>query len=663
MAKMNVPESPRLYNTQYENLLGADFSCDPTECSKRRSPDCLNMISDNGGNPVKRLGWRTKYNINSGKILKLYIDGDITYAMATDGIYRVKDGASKKIIDKPIDKADIVKYQDKVYAFANGLYEISGDKLVDMMEDPYVPEVVISRLPNGTAGTFLESVNLFTPKRKISFLGNETDKQYNFVPANDMTEDQYKYVIADSIKVEVQDDKGVFKETTEFTKPATETVKGKAVDGSIKDFVVCAPYITFSAPHKPPIAGQDNVRVTYETFDATLEDNVMKGQYKELRQKILNSGIVKTHGYIAADRIFAVVDDTKIYFSDINEPAYFPDDNYITVGNDGRIVGLHRVARYLVAIKNDISTESTIYIISGEVFDDKTVFSVIPAIGGTGAISGESFGTLLDEPLFLSKTGIYAITNTLTTTEKVLKNRSTYLDKKLCKEPNLQNAVATVWNRYYILSVNGHGYILDGRKKSSDRNRNTDYAYEGYYWENINATCFFTHDNELWFGTADGKINKFNTDIEDITAYCDDGKEYQDNEGITLLKDGVAIPCYWKTPLDNDGAPQYYKTLNKKGTLVTLIPYDRSSVTVYLSKDGDSPVMIGYTPVDVFNWKVIDFSRFTFNANTAAQDVFLKKKVKKYKRLQMIFENNAIYEPFGIINIVKTYTVGNFAKR
>ena len=97
--------------------------------------------------------------------------------------------------------------------------------------------------------------------------------------------------------------------------------------------------------------------------------------------------------------------------------------------------------------------------------------------------------------------------------------------------------------------------------------------------------------------------------------------------------------------------------------MVTLIPYDRSSVTVYLSKDGDSPVMIGYTPVDVFNWKVIDFSRFTFNANTASQDVFLKKKVKKYKRLQMIFENNAIYEPFGIINIVKTYTVGNFAKR
>lgn len=99
-----------------------------------------------------------------------------------------------------------------------------------------------------------------------------------------------------------------------------------------------------------------------------------------------------------------------------------------------------------------------------------------------------------------------------------------------------------VWNRYYILAVNGHGYVLDGRKKSSEKRRNTDYVYEAYYWENIPATCFFTYADELWFGTADGRICKFNTDIDDITAYCDNGTEITDNDGKLLLEDGVAIP-------------------------------------------------------------------------------------------------------------------------
>ena len=108
--------------------------------------------------------------------------------------------------------------------------------------------------------------------------------------------------------------------------------------------------------------------------------------------------------------------------------------------------------------------------------------------------------------------------------------------------------------------------------------------------------------------------------------------------------------------------PQYFKTLNKKGNVLTLLPYDRSSVTISLSKDGNPPIEIGTWQMDIFNWKVIDFSRFTFNSNSSAQDAFLRKKVKKYKRLQVIFENDAIYEPFGIIGYTKTYSIGNFAK-
>ena len=42
-------------------------------------------------------------------------------------------------------------------------------------------------------------------------------------------------------------------------------------------------------------------------------------------------------------------------------------------------------------------------------------------------------------------------------------------------------------------------------------------------------------------------------------------------------------------------------------------------------------------------------------------DIFPKKKMKKYKRLQIIVENNK-NESFGVSEIVKSYTLGNYAK-
>ena len=147
MAKMNIPTSPTLHYTYYDDLLGADFSCDSTECNAKRSPDLLNMISDNGGNPVKRLGWRQKYSLGeTEKIIKLYIDDKALYAITTAGVYRVINGTVTKLIDKTIERAEIVKFDGKVYVFANGIYEI-GNTFKDVLEEAYVPETIISRKP------------------------------------------------------------------------------------------------------------------------------------------------------------------------------------------------------------------------------------------------------------------------------------------------------------------------------------------------------------------------------------------------------------------------------------------------------------------------------------------------------------------------------------
>ena len=635
------------------------------------------MISDNGGNPVKRLGWRVEASINCGKIHEIIFHEDNKseydplkkYIIGSNGVYAVvTKGGTQSIVamlPKAITSAKYFLFNSEVYAFVNGaLYKFEGVTATSIDDDVYVPEVTISKNPDGSGGESLYSINLLTPKRKFSFLGNSTDKTYYLYPENVRADDRYKYIVTSSVKVEILTN-GEWVETTEYSLSTNKVVTGKDVYGNIANFSVCEAYITFNKVHSPETPGADNVRITFAPFDNTADGDTKVGQYKEDRIDLLNSQACMTYGYSAVDRVFTVggIHRNRVYYSEVNKPTYFPDNNYIVVGHDSNgVVGLHRVSGYLAAIKEDSAIEGTVFLINGAYLNDDMYFKVTATSAGTGAIAPKSFATLVDEPLFLSRSGVYAIANYYTTTEKVLRNRSYYLDRKLVSEPNLETACACVWNRYYILCVNEHCYILDGRNKSADKYNNTDYLYEAYYWENVPAVVFCVYEGELFFGTSDGMLCKFNTDIPNRTAYCDHGNLTLSDTGENLMTGGISIPCEWSTPLDDDDKPQYFKSLNKKGSLLTMLPYDRTSTEVTLIKDGGQPIELGIFYADIFNWELIDFTRFTFNSDDTAQDAFFKKKVKKYKRLRIIVKNNTIYEPFGILGITKTYSIGNFSK-
>ena len=89
--------------------------------------------------------------------------------------------------------------------------------------------------------------------------------------------------------------------------------------------------------------------------------------------------------------------------------------------------------------------------------------------------------------------------------------------------------------------------------------------------------------------------------------------------------------------LDNDGLTQYFKNLQKKGNLITVQPMDvtlgNTSVEVYVKADDNEPLYIG------------SFAGFE---TKVPQEIYLRKKIKKYKRLQIIVENNMLNESFGV---------------
>ena len=107
----------------------------------------------------------------------------------------------------------------------------------------------------------------------------------------------------------------------------------------------------------------------------------------------------------------------------------------------------------------------------------------------------------------------------------------------------------------------------------------------------------------------------------------------------------------------------------KKGNSVTIKPYTRSSAKVCFRTNKDAvdwgavEWQAAYGTMDIFDWSDIDFSRFTFNANDAPQEILFNTKVKKYKRLQIIIKNDALNEGFGIFSVTKHFVRGNFAKR
>lgn len=253
----------------------------------------------------------------------------------------------------------------------------------------------------------------------------------------------------------------------------------------------------------------------------------------------------------------------------------------------------------------------------------------------------------------MSGNGIYALTTNNFTAERTAENRSRYIDPKLSKE-DLQNAVCCSFDNCFLVFINDQVYGLDGRQQKSYVSRNdTNFVYEGFYWTNIPAYTVMRVISQgvesLYFGTSDGRICKLNTDISGMKKYSDDGN---------------AIEAIWSTKFDDDGDPMVYKTLLKKGNAVTIKPYTRSSAKICFKTDKDAASwQAAQGTMDIFDWEDIDFSRFTFNTNGGPAEIVFNRKVKNYKRLQIIVKNDAPSEGFGVFAITKHYVTGNFAKK
>lgn len=603
----------RKHNTEkFEGFKGVDFTTDSTQVNAYRSPEAPNMVSDSGGFPEKRLGWRTLDKVEApvNGLFHCEIDGTTKFLVHGGTKIYEFDGKILKVIREGVNnhRSSFFFVTDKAYVLTGKEYLVYDGKEIKPVEG-FIPTTTISSKPAG-GGVAFDEVNLIQPKRKNGFLADGTSAKYQL-------------------------------DTTDITSVDEITVNGTATTEYTVDLKTGV--ITFSTPPAAPaVAGQDNVFVT---FSKTVEGYA---------DRINGCTISTIYGGTGADRVF-VTGNPKFKSTDwvcaLNDPTYFPDLSYTNVGVDGtEIVGYCRIGDEQAIFKRDNQQDSTIYLryVSANPLTGKKAFAIKQGLQGIGALATGSFGYLLDEPLFLSRRGIYALTNNAITYSNSVQNRSYFVDARLTKEPNLQDAVSAVWLGYYILCVNNHCYLLDGNQNRAYKPQSYgDFVYECYYWENIPARVFSTYDNHLFFGTADGRICRFNDDDPTMSRYADDGKP---------------IKAAWATKSTDHGDFMMLKTLVKKGCGILTKPYTHSSATIEIRTNNDFGRVTNTRNLSLFDFNDIDFANFSFVTNDAPQVLTMNSKAKKYSTIQVIVRNEVINEGFGIFGIILRYTVGNYYK-
>lgn len=521
------------------------------------------------------------------------------------------------------------------WEFDDYLYILDGKKMlvydgttVSVVEngtDTYIPTLTIAKIPATGGGQEYEPINLLCSAFKEEFQGDGTTTDYQM---------SLEGLDATTVKAWIKDANGDWNEYTEDVHFSVDRVNGIVRWDS--------------PPPTPDLTGEDNVRIQAYRTDPDYAPQINKCTFGT------RFGV---NG--AFDRLFVSGNPdypNADWYSDQWDPSYFPDLSYSRLGSSkSAIVGYSIISNYLAAHKDEMERDLSIVLREGDLVDDKPSFKIINTLQGAGAIAQNSFAYLCTEPIFLTRSGLYAVTAQDITGEKYAQSRSFYLNGKLTQEDMdvLRDAYACIYKDMYLLSVaEDRLYILDGIQPMRT-DKSEPYAtrqYAGFYCDRIPAKIMWEENNKLFFGTRNGRICEFHTDKESLASYGDQGSGEWYN----------TIECKWETP-DIDGQ-LFYKNKTLRYVAVRIGAAIATSVDIYGMDKGLWRLLRRDTSTGRYLvFSVLQFSKFSFSSDTTQKVSHTKVKIKKVDKYRIRLENNELNEPFSIYDIGLEYVEnGNY---
>lgn len=191
---IDVPNSPKVMTTTYDNFKGVDFTNDATNVWHRRSPTGTNMIPDASGRPFKRKGWEillsqeelcdilgeVECEITKVEYFELAgVDHIVVFTNVGVIFYsELFDAESQYVISKDndcfgsYDRCFFFEGNGKSAFYIYGNFRVwmfdESFTLTEVTEDAYIPTVLIGTAANG-AGTVYEPYNLVGQKASVTF--------------------------------------------------------------------------------------------------------------------------------------------------------------------------------------------------------------------------------------------------------------------------------------------------------------------------------------------------------------------------------------------------------------------------------------------------------------------------------------------------------------
>ena len=577
-----------------------------------------------------------------------YEEGGLTLIHINNELYKSVSAGNYTLISSQMNE-----HRSRSWQFENKLFIIDGqtywvydadaDTFAEVYNSTYakIPLMYISCNPEGD-GRQYEDKNLLSDGFEQRFIcdnAHATTKKFQLIK-------DFTPLTAETVTAKVMDSNGDMQDKVEGTDFTVDRTNGT---------------VTFNtAPGETPVTGEDNVYITaYYSASSPMSK-------AECIQKCTIGALFGVNG--ATDRLFLSgnPDYPNVdWHSEQYDPGYIADTSYSKLGSDtSAIVGYTLVNNYLAAHKDENESEHNIIVREGDyiavgqttksgddsdvtTYDEKPAFKIINTLQGPGAIAQDTFGYIQTEPLFLTRSGVFAITAQDITGEKYSQNRSFYVNGSLLEQNGLEDSCAVTFNDMYFLFVNSKVYVLDGLQPIRT-DKSEPYAtrqYVCFYLTDIPARIAWVQNNTLYFGTTTGKVCSFYKDKTALASYNDDGK---------------AINAWWETA-DLDGR-LFYKNKAFRYIAVRLMSVLKSTVTLYSCRRGIwSKIKTKSFSNRVFSFSGIIFSQFTFNNDATDPVMSSKMRVRKIDKARFKIENCNLNEPFGIHDLAIEYVEnGNY---
>jgi hypothetical protein len=719
---------------QLKDFQGVDFTTHESEVNTRRSPDCKNMIVGSQGGIEKRRGshidhdfgaankiWCVKHTTVSGTMYSASRVINVTFVQAGTKMWYYDDYNTTWTIVKHIvtgsreltlqaKKSNIITFASQsnyllvqgnhetaaddmiiihCYASANALYvryENSYDNgYLSVAGKGYIPTTKIACNPAGL-GTSYEAKNTLTNYYINRFLSDGSSVNYYLDSTTGV------YTPTDHWAIHQMQPDGSFSTTLHGAGGTGDTMTASYDAANNRVVFNKVPHATYST-------GVDNIKICYmkdsapKTYGSQINGYTQYGFFglNGARNYIffcnVTSGIGGNY-----ERWLKVTDS----ISGTTSELYMGEYDYAFLGTNNKI-GYSMYGDYMVVHCEKNNIEPTMYLRSCQLDDDnEVIFPNKPSISGLGAIAGNSFANLRDDPLWLSEAGVSAITTASFTNVQSTQDRGFYINPQLLSETNVANAIAFVYDSKYFICINSHIYIADYRYRSSEKKSASEsYQYDWFYWDNMDVQCYSIKNNVLYFGTTDGKFchlkvsgenNEYSDELVTSATSFSAGTLYhvndvvydpahtedkyvciKEHQGIGIYLDNttywnscayvtdrymIPVIAYWTTPILNMGDITRRKTL--KNLWARFAKYPNTGCRIYYSTQG----IVKERYDGYFDFSNVDFSRFTFSMDTDPMVVVTNRAERKFMSISFKIESRESY-PMSVLEIVGKYTINS----